>query len=46
MNIAVETGITEIDSLKAKLKELEKENDYLKSILRDAGIDYDSADLN
>ncbi len=42
--MAVATGTTEIESLKAQLKKLEKENDYLKSILRDAGIDYTLAE--
>ena len=42
--MSVATGTTEIESLKAQLKKLEKENDYLKSILRDAGIDYTFAD--
>ena len=42
--MAVASGITEIEFLKARLKELEKENEHLKSILRDAGIDYAAAD--
>lgn len=36
----MENSTIEIEVLKAQLKELEKENDYLKTLLRDAGIDY------
>lgn len=36
----LENSTIEIEVLKAQLKELEKENGYLKALLRDAGIDY------
>lgn len=36
----MENSTIEIEVLKAQLKELEKENDYLKILLRDSGIDY------
>ena len=40
----MENSTIEIEVLKKQLKELEKENDYLKTLLRDAGIDYTFAD--
>ncbi len=42
--MAAVSGITEIEYLKARLQELEKENEHLKSLLRDAGIDYAAAE--
>ena len=42
--MAAVSEMTEIEFLKAQLKELEKENEHLKSLLRDAGIDYAAAE--
>lgn len=43
VNMIIKDDVIEIELLQARLKELEKENDYLKALLQAEGIDYSSA---